>query len=251
MSGEPIEVWYYGNVSMIGGNAIPTLSDIAGAGTAGTSIMRSTKSNFGSATPQCRHGTATSAQASWNHGFMRDKGNIFRDSTGFTLLEMIISIGIFSTIVVAAIGITIGISNAQIKASNVQAAQDNIRFSVELMTKEMRTGSQYELSRLCAATAGEEIRFVASSGTSRVYYRSGGSLMRLVDSTNCADAKPLLSEEVAVESIWFRVGGVILGATDGQPWAMVSLSIRSRGAKQVLDSQMDLQTMVVQRFRDQ
>ena len=170
---------------------------------------------------------------------------------GFTLLEMIISIGIFSTIVIASIGITIGISNAQIKASSVQAAQDNIRFSVKLMTREMRTGSQYELSHLCAGTSGEEIRFVASSGTSRVYYRSGASLMRLVDSTNCSTAKPLMSEEVGVESLRFRIGGATPGATDGQPWVMVSLSIRSRGSKPVLDSQMDLQTMVVQRFRDQ
>ena len=182
---------------------------------------------------------------------MRNKGNTFGDSTGFTLLEMIISIGIFSTIVIAAIGITIGISNAQIKASSVQATQDNIRFGMELMTKELRTGSRYELSRICAQRTGEEIRFVASSGSWRIYYRSGPSLMRLVDSVNCLTANPLLSEEVGVENLRFRVGGTVPGAGDGQPWAFVSLSLRSRGPKPVLDSQMDMQTMVVQRFRDQ
>ncbi len=241
MSGEPIEAWYYGNVSMTGDNI--TKSQMTNSKLQINPKTRNSKTQNGLGFH------LWDLRFVWNLIF--GNWNFQKREAGFTLLEMIISIGIFSTIVIAAIGITIGISNAQIKASNVQAAQDNIRFSVELMTKEMRTGSQYELSRLCAATAGEEIRFVASSGTSRVYYRSGTSLLRLVDSTNCADAKPLLSEEVAVESIWFRVGGVILGATDGQPWAMVSLSIRSRGAKQVLDSQMDLQTMVVQRFRDQ
>ncbi|MEK7541896.1 MAG: type II secretion system protein [Patescibacteria group bacterium] len=170
---------------------------------------------------------------------------------GFTLLEMIISIGIFSTLVIAAIGITIGISNAQIKASVVQATQDNIRFSMELMTKEMRTGSQYELSAFCAGEPGEEIRFTASSGRRHLYYRSGTSLMRLVDSTNCSVAQPLLSEEVAVANARFTIGGTGPGAADGQPWVMVSLSIRSQGPKPVLDSQMDLQTTVVQRFRDQ
>lgn len=164
---------------------------------------------------------------------------------------MIISIGVFSALVIASIGITIGISNAQIKASTVQAVQDNIRFSVELMTKEMRTGSQYALSRLCNAAPGEEISFFASSGARRVYYRDGKSLMRLVESTECAAAHPLLSEEVAVEQVRFKVGGERSGATDGQPWVSVSLSLRSRGPKPVLDSQMDLQTMVVQRFRDQ
>ena len=174
-----------------------------------------------------------------------------RTRGGFTLLEMIISIGIFSTIVIATIGITIGISNAQIKASTVQATQDNIRFGMELMTKELRTGSQYELSSICTQRTGEEIRFVASSGSRRIYYRSGPSLMRLVDSVNCVVAQPLLSGEVGVENLRFRVGGTAPGAGDGQPWVFVSLSLRSRGPKPVLDSQMDMQTMVVQRFRDQ
>lgn len=189
---------------------------------------------------------------------------------GFTLLEMIISIGVFSALVIAAIGITIGISNAQIKASAVQAVQDNIRFSIELMTKELRTGSQYDIAGFCGAPRGEAVRFIASNGETRTYYRDGDAVMRLAGTTDCGAAQPFLSlpdadafsvegfaddagiaPDIAVENLRFTAGGTAPGTGDGQPWITVSLSLRSVGPKPVLDARMDLQTMVVQRFRDQ
>ena len=180
-------------------------------------------------------------------------GNTFEYRTGFTLLEMIVSIGIFSVLVVAAIGVTIGVSNAQLKAANIQASQDNIRYSVELMTKEMRTGSQYALLEICGVRLGEAISFSTSGGVRRIYYHDHArmTIMRLGDSTDCGVATQLLSEEVGVVNLRFRIGGGAPGAQDGQPWVSVALSVRSQGPKEALESQMDLQTMVVQRYRDQ
>lgn len=170
--------------------------------------------------------------------------------SGFTLLEMIISIGIFSVLVVAAIGVTIGVSNAHLKAANTQATQDNIRFSVELMTKEMRTGSQYGLTAVCTGRSGEEISFVTSGAERRVYYLSGTTLMRLAGAGGCNTARPLMAEEVAVEHLRFTLGGTASGPSDGQPWVMIALTVRSRNEKKAFESRMDLQTTVVQRMRD-
>ena len=187
----------------------------------------------------------------WNLGFIWNLvlGN-WNFRQGFTLLEMVISIGIFSVLVTAAIGITIGVSNAYLKSANVQATQDNIRFSVELMTKELRTGSQYALSASCASRRGEEISFVTAGGERRVYYLSGTTLMRLAGSGGCGAARPLLADEVNTEGLRFAVGGEAAGPSDGQPWVMIALAVRSRSGKQPLESRMDLQTTVVQRLRD-
>lgn len=163
---------------------------------------------------------------------------------------MIISIGIFSVLVVAAIGVMIGVSNAQIKAANVQATQDNIRFSMDLMTKEIRTGFQYELSSLCAETRGEELSFITSAGEQRVYYRDGERLMRLVRSGECARARPLMADEVVAERVKFRIGGASPGSSDGQPWATIMLTVRSKSQKQALESVMNLETTVISRLRD-
>ena len=163
---------------------------------------------------------------------------------------MIISIGIFSVLVVTSIGVMLGVSNAQLKAANVQATQDNIRFSMELMTKEMRTGSRYALSAFCGGNAGSEVSFLTSAGEQRVYCLSGDRLMRMVGTTDIGRAKPLMADEIGVERLRFKIGGTTPGASDGQPWVMVAISINSKSGKQAFESRMDLETMVVQRLRD-
>lgn len=172
------------------------------------------------------------------------------EADGFTLLEMIISIGIFSVLVTTSIGVMLGISNAQLKAANIQATVDNIRFSMELMTKEMRTGSQYALSAFCSGSSGTEVSFFTSAGERRMYYLNGDRIMRLVETTDCNRGKPLMADEVAVERLHFKVGGAAPGSSDGQPWVMVAMSVISKGGKQAFESRMDLETMVVQRLRD-
>lgn len=172
---------------------------------------------------------------------------------GFTLLEMIVSIGIFSVLVVTAIGITIGISNAQIKAANIQAIQDNMRFSLELITKEMRTGYAYALTGHGAACGGgSEVSFLTSLGEQRVYYlnTSTQTIMRITGSTNCANAKPFTADEVRVDQLTFQLRGHGAGPTDGQPMATIAMQIRSRSPKYVLESNMNLQTTIMQRLRD-
>ena len=176
--------------------------------------------------------------------------NFQKNIQGFTLLEMIISIGIFSVLVVASIGVTLSVSNAQIKASNIQATQDNIRFSMELMTKEMRTGSQYTLSSFCNAIPGQEVSFLTSFGEKRAYYLSGDKIMRLKNTTVCISAQPLMADEVAVERLRFVISGTTAGPNDGQPRITVAISVRSKSLKNPLESRMNLQTTVVQRLRD-
>ncbi len=173
---------------------------------------------------------------------------------GFTLLEMIISIGIFSVLVVASLGVTLGVSNAQIKAANIQSTQDNIRFSLELITKEMRTGSEYVLSAFCSIP-GQEINFITSSGEGRLYYLSDGVIKRVkgsvpFSSSDCARGIPLMADEVAVERFRLVTGGTGAGSEDGQSRVTISISVRSKSLKDPLESRMNLETTVVQRLRE-
>ena len=173
---------------------------------------------------------------------------------GFTLLEMIISIGIFSVLVVTSLGVTLGVSNAQIKASNIQSTQDNIRFGLELITKEMRTGSQYVLSAFCSSP-GQEINFITSSGEGRLYYLSGEAVKRVKGSvpfsgSDCARGVPLMADEVAVERFHLVTSGTGAGSQDGQSRVTISMSVRSKSFKNPLESRMNLETTVVQRLRE-
>lgn len=175
---------------------------------------------------------------------------------GFTLLEMVISLGIFSVLVISAIGVTIGVSNAQLRASQVQAIQDNIRFSLELITKEMRTGSSYRLSNIglgCNGIAGAEISFQTSLDEPRTYFLdTAAKTLKVIKtgSANCAEAVPFTAEDVEVERFIIRISGAETGPDDGQPRATISLKVKAKDARLQEGSSMDLETTVIQRFRD-
>lgn len=169
---------------------------------------------------------------------------------GFTLLEMIVSIGIFSVLMISSIGVMIGVSRAQLKAANAQATQDNIRFGIDLLAKEIRDGYGYALTNHCGGRAGQELSFTTWLGEQRVYCLSGTTMMRLAGTTDFTRAKPFLADEVTVDRLQFKIGGAVPGYADGQPWVMIALSVTSDSQKPGLASHMDLETMTAQRFRD-
>ena len=62
---------------------------------------------------------------------------------GFTLIEMIVSLGIFTVVAVIAVGALLKISDANRKAITLKTAINNLNFVLESMSREMRLGSNY------------------------------------------------------------------------------------------------------------
>lgn len=187
--------------------------------------------------------------------YVSKKNRFLNSWNGFTLLEMLISIGIFSVVVIATIGITLSVTQAQIKAANIQVIQDNIRFSLELMTKEMRTGTNFVISGYCTLVPDAEISFEGNSGN-RAYFldSSTNTIMRLkqkiASASDCLVASALTSEEISVDNLKFLLSGQAIGPTDGQPKITITISLTSKSPKFQLESSMNLQTTVIQRLRD-
>ena len=71
------------------------------------------------------------------------------NNRGFTLLEMIVSLGIFAAVAVIAVGALLKISDANRKALILKTAVNNLNFVLETMSREMRLGSNYS----CAPNA--------------------------------------------------------------------------------------------------
>lgn len=62
---------------------------------------------------------------------------------GFTLIEIIVALMIFSVVSVVALAALIRIVDANKKAQTIQDAVVNMSFTIESMTRELRTGSAY------------------------------------------------------------------------------------------------------------
>jgi prepilin-type N-terminal cleavage/methylation domain-containing protein len=63
--------------------------------------------------------------------------------SGFTLLEMIVSLGIFSVVAVIAVGSLVRITGLNRQAQSMQSAMNNINFALESMSREMRVGTSF------------------------------------------------------------------------------------------------------------
>ena len=69
---------------------------------------------------------------------------LFKSQRGFTLVEMIVSLAIFSVVAVVALGALAKIISANQKAQSLQSAMTNLNFALEAMSREIRVGTNYQ-----------------------------------------------------------------------------------------------------------
>jgi len=175
---------------------------------------------------------------------------VFCAARGFTLLEMLISTGIFSVVIVIAVGAMLSINQAQVKASNIQNIQDNVRFTLEFMAKEVRTGFGFSVGN-CGPFGCSQLRFTRQGGTSSLYCFDSGAIKRQSPIIgDCSQGSAMTSTAIAVEKLFFYVVGEELGPSDGQPRITIVIEARSVNPTLKLETDFDIQTTVTARQRD-
>ena len=166
---------------------------------------------------------------------------------------MIVAVGIFAVVIIISVGAMLAISRAQLKVSNIQIIQDNLRFSLELMTKEMRTGISF-LPSGGAPPAYDAVEFTHNrpgGGTETLSYcfLSGAIIRHVGNANQCADQGTAVTDpSLMVDQLTFYVIGQVSGADDGQP--RVTISIRAHSADARLAASYTIQTTVTPRTRD-
>jgi prepilin-type N-terminal cleavage/methylation domain-containing protein len=74
--------------------------------------------------------------------FKKDKG-IQKTSAGFTLVELLVSLFIFSVVMTVSMGALLVLIDANEKGQGVQTVMSNLSFAIDSMTRDMRTGYGY------------------------------------------------------------------------------------------------------------
>ncbi|MDO8555110.1 MAG: type II secretion system protein [bacterium] len=143
-------------------------------------------------------------------------------NNGFTLIELIVAIGLFGVAMVIGVGLLLSLIAAQKKAIAIRAVMDNIGFAFETMTKEIRTGYSY-------STNVNYFSFSNGSNSHVEYYASNGQLMRCSKvGSNCSldEFLPVTSPEVKVERLVFLLSGQASGDKK-QPRVTVIMTVSS------------------------
>jgi prepilin-type N-terminal cleavage/methylation domain-containing protein len=194
--------------------------------------------------------------------------NLKNKNKGFTLVELMVAIAVFSIVMVTAMSALLNVIDANNKARSIKSAINNISFALEGISKDMRMGTEYSCSEDSdplifsddCLDGGKAIRFKSSKASNTyVYYKfvivpvgdkTVGQIQSCVESgdtpLNCNNYSAITSTEVDLKNVVFYV----LNTEDDekQPRMIMTLSGEA-GTKEKIKTAFDLQTGVSQRIR--
>ncbi len=194
---------------------------------------------------------------------------------GFTLIEILVSVALFSIVMVMALGSLLSMSVAIRKAEGINAAVNNLGAAIDSVSRALRTGTRYHCGQTgtltnpqdCMASPQSYLTFKAFGGTQVTYCLSGqGSNVCNVNSSvlTCTGGSgtcqvlrqigagaftPMTSPEVNITYLAFYVEGSPLN-DNLQPKVTTVVA----GSVQVTASQssnFNIQTAVTQRMFDE
>lgn len=171
-----------------------------------------------------------------------------RASRGFTLVEMTLSLGIFTIVLFIATSAFFTIVNADRKARAVRIAADNLNLTLEDMSRRIKTGNTYNCGGGATGTndcsgGSSSFAFNEKVGTRTTYKLESGSIFR--------NGTQVTSPEITITGLNFIVSGsapLSSGGNTMQPMVVVAID-GSLGAG-IKGSAFKIQTTVTQREYD-
>ncbi len=166
-------------------------------------------------------------------------------NSGFTLIEMLVAVALFSIVLMIAMGSIITIVDVNRKSQSLTTVMNDLNFSLENMTRTIKTGVLQEPS----SSDGRDWNSITvmNQDDERIVFsfdQGKGAIMRKKDSE---DAFPFTSEQIHIDDLRFRV---FSGDSNLQPRVLIMLegtastspSISSNFIIQTSVSQRDLRT---------
>lgn len=136
---------------------------------------------------------------------------INKNNKGFTLIEMLVAVALFSIVLVVAMGAILTVIDANRKAQTLSSVMTNLNFAIESMTRSIKTGVDPELSG-----SGQIITVDANDLSSNSFNRQKVVFSRLEDSDGRGsivrkignkDFIPITAPEVDITSLSFSLNG--------------------------------------------
>ena len=177
------------------------------------------------------------------------------DSRGFTLAEMLVAVGVFAVTMAVSSSIFINVNNLQQQTANMGKLQNEGRYVLEKISKEIRGRElDYASTILSATGTAESLAFKKDEfgDVYRIYFDAAAASVR-VEVINGAEEKnaALSSEAVIVEKLIFKVspladpyGIAALGPPFEQPRVTISMVLKNRDVPDKYRKTLLLQTTI-------
>jgi len=159
---------------------------------------------------------------------------------GFTLIEMMVTVAVFTILMTIIGAIFTQTLDLQRTAFHLQTLEENGRFTLETIAREIRFGELTTLSTACPGS--NTLSLVHPVNGDIRYDLVDGRVVRNVNDVNAI----LTSEKVDVTNLSFCITGADAGDRE-QPKVTILMSMET-GAKN--PQKIDLQTTVTTRFLD-
>ena len=167
----------------------------------------------------------------------------FYDRQGFTLVELIVAVGLFSVVTSIAVGGFVSALRTQRQTVGLISANSNASLLMEQMAREIRTGYDFCVNgENCFSSS--QLSFKNAHGESVSYRLQGGAVERSVG----GNFSPLTSGNVSIRYLSFVVSGN--QSNDAlTPRVTISMGVSSKELG-VAGSAINLQTTVSARVLD-
>lgn len=177
--------------------------------------------------------------------------------SGFSLIELIVAVGVFSIVATITTSTLLILTKAERKAVNVQISHDNLRYALETMAKEIRTGSDYALcnppDKNCFKFVKKDtdpptvIKYKLSDVLGECGETSGSvaCITKAVENESGFIFHPVTAPEIDVYKLDFYLSGGAAG-NETQPRVTIVVRAETPGGISPLSSVLDIQTTVSQ-----
>jgi|SRR5581483_778146 len=174
-----------------------------------------------------------------------------KDSAGFSLIELMVAVSVFTLIMTASMGSVLSVLAANRKAQSLRAVMDNLDFALEGMTRTIRFGTAYHCgsggdpSQPADCPSGDmSITVKSQNGQLVSYALSGSSIVRSVAG---GQYYAVTSPDVTISKLSFRVFGSEPFSKGGQAQPEVIIVVSGfAGSQASSQSSFNLETTVSQ-----
>lgn len=195
--------------------------------------------------------------------------NLLKKNKGFSLIEIMVSLAVFSIVVLVAAGALLSIIDGARKTQALKSVINNLNFAMEDMSRNLRVGTSYYCGEGANGAQGQSCAPGATSnavtfksnkfssiGNTPIYmgYKFDnvkGQLLFKDDLNGTGDYVPITAPEVTISKATFTVLGASAGSTGDQEQPRILITIQgSAGLNLRSQSNFNIQTSITQRVLD-